>query len=863
MSGYSKVLLLVVAAIAATMVLPGVSALPIAGASAAAPATVGNIVAPATVSPSALHTANTAGANAALGTGATGTLQERVLANLRADHVPMTDAFLPNFGAQVSTQGGHISPLYTSSPAPTGIGDFGVQEVNGHDVGTISYTDSVKASVTLNHVEPIYVTSSAPDEFTMQLNTVMTNVDLFGNDSYQFWIQNVPIYQPSTQTLSFEDNIWNFSSPSFYFSANSVYAHGPGGVVAAPELYFAQGPSYYMPTPFTVYAYNNVTVAQGRSTVFFNYTVVPSNGNAFSGSYDFVEFNSTPETTGVAPAPDFQINGKAVGDTNFLLNDAEIMLGGPGGGSTTTLFDFSGGMGLWVLPNGTSTYQTVPSAYDFGTDTGETSEGIAEYATTGANPTAVLSSGPAMLYPLWGLKGAQQGEETITLNLSPSNAFVFASPGPKFEDGTAAWGPTRVSGPTSYHLAPGTYSFRFLLADHTPQAATYTSGGTWTVTLASNPKLGDYTPLWAESNGQLAAISQPGGAGTISDPYFLDNGPAVVNSLFGEANDYDFPVFPGIYLIHTSAYVDAFDLPSFTLTYNPSEIIGARLSLDGLPLSNQLNIETFDVTHLSIVDSPSLSGWFFTDIGFGEPASIYLWDSSYNLIAGNTFYVESNGINVVNGGHNWIWGNVFYPQATTASDPGAILNDGLTPAIWEFESNDRIFDNAFLTPITAISPPENFYTGAPQINLDWWNVPVQPASDVFVVNGWFLSGSILGLSWVGGNYWWNYGTATDPYGVLPYTDGGAIFSGGDYHPLTPTPLYEVRFVEHGLTAGTTWSATLNGYTQSTNTTLLIFWEPAGTYAYTIGTVAGHTAKPGSGAVTVTDLNQTVYIHFRR
>ncbi len=868
MTQRARVLLLVVGAIAALMVLPGVSAMPVLGAPASPSASSHGAAStlpsyssvPGAISPAPVNLGERS-STGPVSAGAS-SLQGRILSELQSNHVPSRDAFLPNFGAKIAQKGDLVTPLYNVTPAPMGVGFFGIQDINGVNVGTVTYTRSVEASVTLNSVDPLYVTSSAPDEFTMQLNTVGTNIDLFGNESYQFWLQNVPIYAAGSQTLSFEDNIWNFSSPAITFTANSIYAHGPGGVVAAPVLYYAIGPSFHVPTPFTVVVYNNLTVANNRSTIFFNYTVEPSTGPAFSGSYDFVEFNSTPQIYGPAPPPVNQINGQKVGDTNFLLNDAEIMLGGPGGGSTTTLFQISGSMGLWILPNGTLTYQTVPSAYDFGTDTGETSEGIAEWATLGTTPMAELGTGPSDLYGLWGLVGAQQGEQTVTINLSPTNAFVFANPGAIANDSTAAWAPTPVSGPAVYNLAPGTYTFQYLLAEHTPAAATYTSGGTWTVSLPLNPGLGDYTPLWAESNSQLAAISS-GGHGTISNPYVLFNGPANVDPLFGELNDYVFPVFPAIYLIDTSAYVTAANLPAFDVAYLPIQVEAARLVQNGLPLTDQLNIELYHASHVSIIDSSQLSGWFASFLSFGEPASIYLWNSSHDLIAGNTFYVESNGITLSGGAHNVIWGNVFYPEAVVAANPSSVLNYGAWPSIWEFESHDLIYNNAVLTPVTAISPPENFYTGAFQINLDRWNVVMQSATHVKKVNGFRLSGSILGLSYEGGNYWSNYGTPQDPYGVIPYTDGGLIYSGGDYVPLVPFVLYEIIFVETGLPAGTFWSVTINGYTQSTNTTTMVFYDPNGVYAFVVGPVTGYHVHPSKGAVILNNANYTVHLKFRK
>jgi len=842
-----RLLGLLVFSIAAIMLIPVGSATPAAAATGLS-APNGMSLAPAALntapaaSPAVAHPAAMSAAAAS---------ESRILSALKASGVPEKYAFLPNFGAHFTTTGNTVSPLYGLAPAPMGIGDFGIKDVHGTNVGTISYTQSVKASVTLNSVNPIYVTSSDPDGFTMQLNTVLTHTDVMGSASYEYWIQNVPVYNPVLGELSFEDNIWNFSSPTAGMQPSTIYS-GDGYTVPG-VYYYAIGPAYSVSTPFTVQVYNNASVVNDRPTVYFNYTVATSGGTV-SGSFDQVEFNSTGLATPhhAAPKPTFQINGEFANPTNFLLNDAEIMLGGPGGGSTTTLFGISASMGLWTLPNGSSTFRSVPSAYDFGTDTGETSEGIAEYATAGANPVAELNGGPSVLYPLWGVAGANRGVEKVTINLSPTNAFVFASTGSSFSAATSGWGPTAVSGPTVYWLEPNKYTFEFLLSDHTPVTASVGdhSSVSMTVSLAWNTAEGVYTPLWAESNSQLASISAPGGKGTYTNPYYLVNNPAAsINSLFASFNDYLFPVFPGVYLIDTTAYVNIYNMPSFGVTY-PNTGFGS-------PLSNQLNIELYRASHVSIVGNADLSGWFYNAASFGEPAAVYLWDSSHILVADNTFYVESNGINTVDatglGEYNTIWGNVFYPTTVTAANPSAVLNAGGTVGLWVREPNDLVFNNAFLTPNTAFLIPENFYVGgyAPWSG-DRFNVHEQPSTTVFTVNGWNLAGSVLGLSWVGGNYWQNYGTPANPWGVT-YTNGGEIYTGGDHLPLTTLILYHVWVSESGLASGTAWSVTINGYTKTTTASGTGFWLPDGAYGVFPGSVSGYTA-PSPSAILVNGAN---------
>jgi YVTN family beta-propeller protein len=62
--------------------------------------------------------------------------------------------------------------------------------------------------------------------------------------------------------------------------------------------------------------------------------------------------------------------------------------------------------------------------------------------------------------------------------------------------------------------------------------------------------------------------------------------------------------------------------------------------------------------------------------------------------------------------------------------------------------------------------------------------------------------------------------------------------------------FVVKFVETGLPTGTSWSVTFNGATQSSTTGTIMFTEPNGTYAFSIGGVAGYSANQTSGTVAV-------------
>ncbi len=64
--------------------------------------------------------------------------------------------------------------------------------------------------------------------------------------------------------------------------------------------------------------------------------------------------------------------------------------------------------------------------------------------------------------------------------------------------------------------------------------------------------------------------------------------------------------------------------------------------------------------------------------------------------------------------------------------------------------------------------------------------------------------------------------------------------------------YPVTFSESGLPSGTSWSVTVNGATESSTSSTITFIEPNGTYAYSIGDVAGwhQTTLPYTGSVMV-------------
>ncbi len=870
MFGPRRILLVLVVAIAVIMLVPspvtarpagtggaadGAAAIGTAGTEAsggATPAATAGTVSPASA-------ASTTTPASSLQAQADSAVSRMSAAETRAG-VPADRQLLPTLNTETRVQNGIVTPTPNGVPSPMGIADYGIQNDGGVNVATQTYYQSIEGSMTMNQLSLLYLDSAGPDEYTAQLNSVATGVTLFGDSTYQMWTQDVYYYQQGTHTLNLADAIVNFTSVDFNFSPNTVIS-GNGFYDPGFGYFYPYGPSIYAPEPFTIHFYTNLTTIDGDSAVEFGY-VVASSAGVSGGTFDTVVFNSQPVSGPAisAPTPLFEISGDVLSGTGYIPLDAELILGGDGGGSTSLIFNIDATMQLYLEAPDSSAYLPVPAAYSFGGETGETVTGIAEWASGGADPTVHLGPGPADLEPLYGVAGAPGfGEVTEQLKVSPANAFVFGSTGASFDANTAAWSPVPSSGTAVYELPPGTYSYEVLLSEYAPQTHTLAGSGSVTAHLGADPALGVYTPLWAFGNGQLAAISRAGGTGSVGNPYVLENNEyGALNPLFGQFNDYLFPQFPGIFLVDTTAYVAVVQAPSLTVPLSLSWEVGYNSIL---PSTQQLGVDFYGTDHASLVDSSDLSGWVFAEASLESQSSVVLWNTTNTLVAGNTFQVESIGLFLFGGTQNTIWGNVFEVTEPVAPVPGYILFYGEGLGLYLFESGDLIFNNAFVTAITAYVPAYNVYSfdGVPEVWVDAWDVHPQPASAVDVVNGWRLSGSILGLSYVAGNYWWNYGTPGDPYGVLPYNNEGYIDYGGDYFPVVPFPLYTITFVEFGLPHGSSWSVTLDGYTQTTTGGALTFLDPTGAYPFSVASSSSDTAHPASGTVTVSHSSVVVLV----
>ncbi|MGI0071168.1 MAG: thermopsin family protease [Thermoplasmata archaeon] len=568
-----------------------------------------------------------------------------------------------------------------------------------------------------------------------------------------------------------------------------------------------------------------------------------------------------------------------------------------------------------------------------------TPDGAGLFLGAGA-PVAHQVTGPSLLMGLWNMSGAPypggSGAHALSYaHIAPANAWVGIAAGSnvrsqsKFQVApTFGWfsywggsGGARTSTElgSNLYLPTGKYTIEVLLSGYAPYIGDLNlkkTGQAPTITLTPDPGTGVYTPLWAFSSSDLGNLSTNAGSrgvGTVGDPYLLEHSAPTVGAPFGVAgslswlfsnlNDYLFPVWYGQFLNSTTAYAESDPAPSYQMEYPDWQL--SSLEHFDVPTTAQFQMYFLDVQDFTLAGTSGISSW---GTYFAVPiASVVCDDCEHDLIAGDSFNVSDLGLQFIDGGRsvpkagfpdstrNVIWGNTFTP------DPQANDYPGLFPpstALTVAESFDRIYNNAF----EAYSPHLVATARSSPGFRSWWNATCpsgydplgsnsypgptvcEPVRYAQSVNGFTLTGSIVGSSYQGGNFWAAYGNAANPYGNLPFKDRGASGPGGigsskesfagDYAPLVTTTVYKVTFEEKGLPSDSAkafrvallsatggpalWknqsatSATPQGC--SSRTICVTFYVPNGVYEFRVskptdsGTV--YLPNPASGYFTV-------------
>ena len=329
-----------------------------------------------------------------------------------------------------------------------------------------------------------------------------------------------------------------------------------------------------------------------------------------------------------------------------------------------------------------------------------------------------------------------------------------------------------------------------------------------------------------------------------------------------------------------------------TITFTAARTtVAATITESGLPTGVPWSVTLNGVKQTSLTTSVVFGGLLDGKYAF-----------TVSSVTGFSVSAPTHGMITVVGANdnNVVWGNTFYPYVYPAYDPhnpysGHSGVNAPSTGLTVSTGGNVIYNNAFYTNGTASS-------AAADINS--WNATggYQSAANSINVNGFALTGSILGQTIQGGNYWFNYGAVANPYGV-PYvarasspTGTASIGHGADYAPLTPympvalassvptatgVGLYSVTFTEAGLGLTNSWTMRIAGVpvnqplpattytTNPSNTTVVsatlttnTFWVPNGTYTWTVVTSPALSSPVvSSGTVTVNGAMAFVTVTF--
>jgi len=409
---------------------------------------------------------------------------------------------------------------YTANPAPMGIGDFGL------GVTPYAYnTTHFQGSLTLNAANGTYPGAyyfitppgatggsyNSPYYVGIQLNTVTSNIQTPGNNQTSFWTQNVVTINGNW--IQFENNVWNFSNPDGLLLPGTLSGNG---TYVEPTFYYDYGPSFQLTFPVTINLYNNVSVVNHMDQVTFGYRVVDSKGT-FQGIYDTVVFNNSWAPMAPQFAPNFQVSGTYTTPLG-LDYDAELIFGGPGGGSNAVFNSINGTESLSYMNQSGGGWKSVPSAYDFGADTGETAIGVAETWNPAHGGSVNLSAGPSLLYGLWNSPPdvqAAYGSIHYQGTVSPNWAFVFMGDGGFYSN--QSFVPTTAQGAFDTYVPPpnavfpnsiGNVYYAWGVADGYARDQVTVSATATAQTLTLTPSPGQMTePLYLNGNAQAESAA--------------------------------------------------------------------------------------------------------------------------------------------------------------------------------------------------------------------------------------------------------------------------------------------------------------------------------------------------------------------
>jgi len=294
----------------------------------------------------------------------------------------------------------NVYQYYSKEPAPMGVADFGInQTTNGSTIVDIPYIVEtsqwegkvflVSLSATSSNKNPSYHHS-----VSFQLNVVL-NYE-YNNNTYALWVQDVATYNTQNNEIYFVDNIWNLTTSTASVTGVSgngkIYKYQTTTYYAYVASSSYPGSCVYLTLPTTIYLLVNVTTnSQGQPVIYFWY----------NDGYGWVKYDTVTVNAPKSSNTYFLVDGyNYTGDGLFY--DAELIMGGPGGGSGAQMNSGTLYFQLFYW-NGIS-FHEIMHAFNFGSNTAETVSNVVDqayYNSTIGEYDAELTPGSGSLGYLW------------------------------------------------------------------------------------------------------------------------------------------------------------------------------------------------------------------------------------------------------------------------------------------------------------------------------------------------------------------------------------------------------------------------------------------------------------------------------
>jgi len=742
--------------------------------------------------------------------------------------------------------------FYYREPAPMGIADYGIGPNNQPYVyeafgflGVIKVNNLETYNASLNQ-------SAYSMGFQLNVNLVFTN----GNKQYVYWIQDVAQVDTSDNYVQFIDNIWNSSSPGASMFDSTVLGNGTVGNSSGTGFYYDWANQYLPGNDISLsYPYNiqlgvfPYINTQGYPAVAFQY----NDGYGWV-TYDNANFIFASDLSSSIPM--FLVNGYGYKPDGGYY-DAELILGGPGGGTQT--YDVSSSLTLELEYWNGNNFQEITNAYDFGSDTAEgisnanvmqsfypENGSFSAYITNGAGTLGILYQSNELSYLGFNLP---INSGVLYVNNTPYSFYAYRIYIPIF--------------PSSYQTNNGWHSgyYKLYLYNDLGQLLWETNvnlienqtliitlynvtfseqglphGSGWWVNITNGLSYfsKNDTINFLETNGTfIYSISSmnkdyysTGGSFTVNGNnifiniqfllktysiFFIETGlPSGTtwsvtlngNTLSSNTNSIIFTMPNGSYFYSILSPISGGADIQYT-TYN----INGLITVNGENLN--LNILYIKQYYLSMIISPSDSGYTIPNSGW--------YNSSTNL---NIKAVPNNNFEFVS------WSGTGNGSYSGTNNPVSITING---PITETANFIELYKTTFIE--TGLPPGTMWY-----VNLS---------------NGqsYNTTGNSIEIQIPNGSYSYIIATTNKEYSA----QGGSLIVNGANMEISikfNLVTYAITFTESGLSSGTSWSVTLNNIEKSSTNGTIIFNEPNGSYSYTISSISGYRANTYSGTINV-------------